>query len=76
VDFAVEEVGAIYKPTGTVTVADSTNTYICTGTLAADGKGSCQLTFASAGSITLTATYAGDNNNTTSTSSEYTETVN
>jgi uncharacterized repeat protein (TIGR03803 family) len=75
VDFTVEEVGGTYKPTGTVTVSDSTNSYTCQGALTA-GRGSCQLTFSSAGSIILTATYAGDNNNTTSTSGQYTETIN
>ncbi len=44
-------------PTGNVTVSDGTD--VCTGTAAA---GSCNLTFKTAGSKTLTATYAGDTN--------------
>jgi LPXTG-site transpeptidase (sortase) family protein len=44
-------------PTGTVTVSDGTQS--CTGTVAA---GTCTITFSSAGSKTLTATYAGDAN--------------
>jgi LPXTG-site transpeptidase (sortase) family protein len=44
-------------PTGNVTVTDGTDS--CTGTVAA---GSCNLTFTSTGSKTLTATYAGDAN--------------
>jgi len=44
-------------PTGNVTVSDGTTS--CTASVAA---GQCQLTFASAGSKSLTATYAGDDN--------------
>ena len=51
-----------YKvPTGSVTVNASTGES-CTGTLAG-GSGSCAVTFNTAGPRTLTATYAGDNNN-------------
>jgi len=42
-------------PAGNVTVSDGTDS--CVGTVAA---GSCTLTFTSAGTKTLTATYAGD----------------
>jgi len=48
-------------PTGNVTVSDGTNN--CVGTVAA---GSCSLTSTTAGAKTLTATYAGDANFTTS----------
>jgi hypothetical protein len=44
-------------PTGTVTVSDGTGQ--CTGTVTV---GTCNLTFTSAGSKTLTATYGGDSN--------------
>ena len=44
-------------PTGNVTVSDGTDS--CIGTVAA---GTCNLTFTSAGTKTLTATYAGDSN--------------
>jgi Bacterial Ig-like domain (group 3) len=44
-------------PTGNVTVSDGTGS--CTGTVAA---GQCTITFTSAGSKSLTATYGGDSN--------------
>ena len=44
-------------PTGNVTVSDGVVS--CTGTVAA---GTCQITFTTTGSKTLTATYAGDSN--------------
>jgi len=44
-------------PTGNVTVSDGTDS--CTGTVAA---GTCNITFSSAGSKTITSTYAGDAN--------------
>ncbi len=44
-------------PTGNVTVSDGTAS--CTGTVAA---GQCDITFASAGNKTLTASYGGDTN--------------
>ncbi|MBK9711279.1 MAG: Ig-like domain repeat protein [Kouleothrix sp.] len=56
---------------GNVTVSDGTQS--CTATVAA---GQCSITFASAGARTLTATYAGDGNFTTSTSAGAAHTVN
>jgi hypothetical protein len=50
-------------PTGNVTVSDGTQS--CTGTAAA---GTCAITFTTAGTKNLTATYAGDTNFITSTS--------
>ena len=50
-------------PTGNVTVSDGTQS--CTGTVAA---GTCNITFTSAGAKSLTATYAGDTNFNSSTS--------
>ena len=58
-------------PTGNVTVSNGTTS--CTGTVAA---GTCSLTFSTAGSHPLTATYAGDANFTTSTSAAEPHTVN
>ena len=58
-------------PTGNVTVTNGTTS--CTGTVAA---GTCSLTFNTAGSHPLTATYAGDANFTTSTSAAEPHTVN
>jgi hypothetical protein len=54
-------------PTGTVkvTVNDASGD-TCTGPVAADGTGTCQLTLTTAGSKTLTATYQGDSNFNTS----------
>ncbi len=63
------------RPTGGVTVNASTGES-CTGTISADGKGSCKVTFSSAGSRTLTATYAGDAVNAGSVSIAVAETVN
>jgi hypothetical protein len=54
-------------PTGSVTVTASTGES-CTSTLGA-GAGSCPVTFTTAGTRTITATYAGDSNFTGSTSS-------
>jgi len=50
-------------PTGSVTVTATLNatTVTCSGTLSS-GTGSCSLTLNTAGTWTLTATYAGDNN--------------
>lgn len=64
VEFSVdgEDATKQTKPTGSVTVNASTGES-CTGTLSAGGKGKCQLTFSSAGTETLTATYDGDANN-------------
>jgi uncharacterized repeat protein (TIGR03803 family) len=47
------------KPTGTVTVNASTGES-CLAVLPANGKASCKLLFATAGTRTLTATYSGD----------------
>jgi len=47
-------------PTGNVTVTDGTNN--CTGSINASGDGSCNITFPTIGSKSLTATYAGDTN--------------
>jgi len=61
-------------PTSHVTVNASTGE-ICTATLTA-GSGTCSATFKSTGSRTLTATYAGDSNDSTSVSAGVTQTVN
>jgi hypothetical protein len=58
-------------PTGNVTVSDGTDS--CVGTAAA---GTCNLTFTSAGTKTLTATYAGDTNFNGSTSASESHLVN
>jgi hypothetical protein len=58
VSFTVTSTGGI--PTGNVTVSDGTGVS-CVGALAAGG-GSCDLTSVTAGSKTLTASYAGDLN--------------
>ncbi len=62
-----QTIANVTKATGNVTVTAGTGE-TCTGTLASTGKGSCALTFAGAGAKTLTAVYAGDSNNLTSTS--------
>ena len=58
-------------PTGNVTVSDGTDS--CTGTVAA---GTCSITFTTAGAKSLTATYAGDGNFTSSASAPETHAVN
>lgn len=58
-------------PTGNVTVTDGTSS--CTGTVAA---GQCNLTITTAGTKTLTATYAGDANYNGATSGGFTQVVN
>jgi len=58
-------------PTGNVTVSDGSNP--CTATVAA---GQCEITFTTAGSKTLTATYAGDSDFDVSTSAGEPHTVN
>ena len=58
--------------TGNVTVTAAPSGESCTGTV---GLGKCLLTFAQAGSQTLTAVYAGNDNNSTSTSASYPLTV-
>jgi hypothetical protein len=57
---------------GNVTVTASPSGKHCTGTVA---TGKCLLTFTAAGSQTLTAVYAGNTDNTTSTSAPYGITV-
>jgi hypothetical protein len=74
VQFAVTPASGYGHPTGSVTVNASTGES-CTATLTATG-GSCSVTFKSEGSRTLTATYAGDSNDTTSVSAAVTQTVN
>jgi hypothetical protein len=69
-----QAIANVTKATGNVTVTAGTGE-TCTGTLASTGKGSCALTFAAAGAKTLTATYAGDSNNLTSTSAVKSVTV-
>jgi hypothetical protein len=61
-------------PTGSVTVTASTKE-TCSGTLAS-GAGSCQITFTTAGSRTLTAVYSGDSTFAGSTSGSVTQNVN
>lgn len=58
-------------PTGNVTVSDGTSS--CTATVAA---GQCNLTITTAGTKTLTATYAGDANYNGATSPGFTQVVN
>ncbi|HEY5999398.1 MAG TPA: MBG domain-containing protein [bacterium] len=60
-------------PTGNVTVTASTGE-TCTGALTA-GAGGCNLTFATSGARTLTASYSGDTNFLASTSAAVTQTV-
>ena len=63
------------NPTGTVTVTDGTQS--CNGGVnAGSGAGNCQIAFQSAGTHTLTATYAGDANFNGSTSTGQDHTVN
>jgi len=63
VQYSVAPASGSGTPTGNVTVSDGTLS--CTGTVA---TGQCSLTFLSAGARSLTATYAGDSNFNTSTS--------
>lgn len=51
-------------PSGTVTVSDGTSS--CMITSLSSGKGACQMSTTTAGSITLTASYGGDSNFNTS----------
>jgi hypothetical protein len=61
VDFTVSS----YKPTGSVTVTAGPAS--CTGTVSSGtGKGSCKLTFTSANTYTISASYPGDPNHTAS----------
>ena len=75
-DVAVSD-GAARKtwPTGSVTINASTGES-CTGALLTTGSGKCEITFGSAGSRTVVATYAGDANNEGSISIAAAETVN
>ena len=57
---AVAPAAGAVAPTGSVTVSGGGAS--CTDTLDSAGRGSCVLTFATAGSVTLTASYAGDAN--------------
>ena len=74
VHFTVTAATNYKAPTGKVTVNASTGES-CSGTLVS-GSGNCSVTFSAAGSTTLTATYAGDNNNSSSVSVGVTQTVN
>ena len=57
-----------YKPAGSVTVTASTGEN-CSGTVSSStGNGSCKLTFSTAGTRTVNASYAGDANHTGSNS--------
>ena len=67
-------VTGVTKPTGTVHVAATTGES-CNATLSA-GNGSCPLTFLTAGSRTITASYPGDANFNVTTSAGVNQTVN
>jgi hypothetical protein len=59
-----------YKPSGAVSVVASTGE-VCSGNVSAStGDGSCKLTFSSTGSRTVTATYSGDDNHSSSTTTQ------
>ena len=72
IDFALT--AAYLHPSGSVTVTASTGE-TCTGTALANGKGTCKITFATAGARTLTAAYAGNGNYNPSTSAPFSVTV-
>jgi sugar lactone lactonase YvrE len=74
VHFTVTAATDYKAPTGKATVNASTGES-CTGTLI-NGSGSCLVTFNTAGSRTLTTTYAGDTNNNSSISAGVAQTVN
>jgi sugar lactone lactonase YvrE len=74
VHFTVTPATSYSPPTGKVTVSASTGE-TCSGTLAG-GSGACSLIFTTTGSRTLSATYAGDSNNSGSSSVTVTQTVN
>ena len=74
VHFTVTSATNYKAPTGKVTVNASTGES-CTGTLVS-GAGGCPVTFSTAGARTLTATYAGDSNNSSSVSAVAAQTVN
>lgn len=56
-----------YKPTGNVTISNTTDSRSCTAAVNASGVATCQLTFPSTGTKTLSASYAGDASNTAKT---------
>ena len=73
VGFAVAQTVAGYNgPTGTVTVNANTGEG-CTEPLPLNGKGSCDLMFATSGTRDLTASYSGDAGNLASVSAAVTE---
>jgi hypothetical protein len=74
VHFTVTAATNYKAPTGKVTVNASTGES-CTGTLV-NGSGSCSVTLNTAGPSTLTAAYAGDSNDNSSTSAAVAQTVN
>ncbi len=59
------------KVTGPVTVTDSNTGLSCSGSLSASGAGHCTITFSSTGTASLTAVYAGNANNSGSTSAAF-----
>jgi hypothetical protein len=64
-----------YKPTGAVTLTASTGE-VCTGTInAANGNGSCKLTFNNTGTRSITASYDGDRDHAGSNSSGQTPAI-
>jgi len=74
VQFSVTPASGYGTPTGHVTLQASTGES-CTATLSAGG-GVCSVTFNSAGSRTVSASYTGDGNDNPSVSSGVTQTVN
>jgi hypothetical protein len=75
IDYTVAQAnGNSNYATGTVTVNASTGE-TCKSSLS-DGAGKCMITFKTAGTRTLTATYAGSTNNSGSVSSGYSQVVN
>jgi hypothetical protein len=73
ISFAAAGIGA--GPTGSVTVTGNANES-CTSTLNPAHTGNCSISFSSAGSRNLKASYAGDNNFSSSTSTNVSQTVN
>jgi hypothetical protein len=65
ISFSVSGTTNVASPGGTVSVKSSTG-QTCTGALSSSGpgtsSGSCALTFSSAGTVTISATYNGDQN--------------
>jgi hypothetical protein len=64
------------KVTGAVNVSDSTGAFTCSAALATNGTGHCMITFTgtAGANVNLTATYAGDTNNSGSSSVPYSTT--